>query len=161
MQTKDEYPQSKKEYFHNPLTTQGLEILCHRLCKEPKIRFCGVINSLGRIVTGGFRDSVEPLDNEDQRRMLYIQSTLELSMKGEFDDTLGNVNFISTYRDNVTLISIPMQQNYLLMMSVERNAEIEQIVKNAISLFESNGILGGRKKSIPSNNNSTLSSECA
>ncbi len=161
MKTIDKYPRCEEEDLSIPITNKVLENLCHTLCNEPKIRFCGVINSLGRIVTGGFRDGIKPLDNEDQRRMLYIQSTLELSMKGEFDDTLGNVNFISTYRDNVTLISIPMQQNYLLMMSVERNAEIEQIVKNAISLFESNGILGGRKKSIPSNNNSTLSSECA
>ena len=159
MQTKDEYPQSKKEYFHNPLTTQGLEILCHRLCKEPKIRFCGVINSLGRIVTGGFRDSVEPLDNEDQRRMLYIQSTLEISMKREFNDTLGNVNFIVTYRDNVALISIPIQQNFLLLMSVERNAEIEQIVKKTTSIFESNGMLGKKTKST-TKDNSTLFSEC-
>ena len=161
MKTIDKYPRCEEEDLSIPITNKVLENLCHTLCNEPKIRFCGVINSLGRIVTGGFRDGIKPLDNEDQRRMLYIQSTLELSMKGEFDDTLGNVNFISTYRDNVTLISIPMQQNYLLMMSVERNAEIEQIVKNAISLFESNGILGGRKKSIPSNNDSTLSPEFA
>ena len=156
----DESPQCKEDWSIT-LTNEILESLCHKLCNEQKVRFCGVINPLGRLVTGGFRDGIKPLGNEDQRQMLYIQSYLEMSMKGEFDDTLGNVNFITTYRDNVTLITIPMPQNYLLMMSVERNAEIEQIVKNAISLFESNGILGGRKKSIPSNNNSTLSSECA
>ena len=161
MKTIDKYPRCEEEDLSIPITNKVLENLCHTLCNEPKIRFCGVINSLGRIVTGGFRDGIKPLDNEDQRQMLYIQSYLEMSMKGESDDTLGNVNFVTTYRDNVSLISIPMQQNYLLMMSVERNAEIEQIVKNAISLFESNGILNGRKKSIPSNNNSTLSSECA
>lgn len=80
-------------------------------------------------------------------------------MKEEFDDTLGNVNFITTYRDNVAIINIPMQQNYLLLLSVERNAEIEQIVNNTIDLFESNGVLGGRRKSSPSDNNSSSSSE--
>ena len=100
-------------------------------------------------MTGGFSDGIEPLDNEDQRRMLYMQSTLDLSMKGEFDENLGNVNFITTYRDNVAIINIPLQQNYLLLMSVERNAEIEQIVKSTIDLFESNGVLGGRNE-IPS-----------
>ena len=161
MKTIDKCPRCKEENLSISKTNEVLENLCHTLCNEPKIRFCGVINSLGRMVTGGFRDGIKPLDNEDQRRMLYIQSTLELSMKGEFDDALGNVNFITTYRDNVAIISIPMPQNYLLLMSVERNAEIQQIVKNAISRFESNGILGGRKKSIPSNNNSTLSPEFA
>ena len=161
MKTIDKYPRCKEEDLNITITNEVLENLCHTLCNEPKIRFCGVINPLGRLVTGGFRDGIKPLDNEDQRQMLYIQSYLEMSMKGEFDDTLGNVNFITTYRDNVALISIPMPQNYLLMMSVERNAEIQQIVKKTISLFESNGILGGRKKSIPSNNDSTLSPEFA
>ncbi len=81
-------------------------------------------------------------------------------MKREFNDTLGNVNFIVTYRDNVALISIPIQQNFLLLMSVERNAEIEQIVKKTTSIFESNGMLGKKTKST-TKDNSTLFSECA
>jgi hypothetical protein len=158
---KTDESQLQKEHLSIPLTNEGLEILCHRLCNKPKVRFCGVINPLGRLVTGGFRDGIKPLDNEDQRQMMYIQSYLEMSMKREFDDTLGNVNFITTYRDNIVLITIPMRQNYLLLMSVERNAEIEQIVKNTINIFENNGMLDERNKSTPSNNSSTLSLECA
>lgn len=127
---------------------QILENLCNKICGDPKIRFCGIINSLGRLVTGGFSAGIAPLDNEDQRRMLYIQSTLDLSMKGEFDENLGSVNFITTYRDNVAIINVPFQHNYLILMSVERNADIEQIVKNAIGLFESNGVLGGRNDTL-------------
>ena len=156
----DESPQCKEDWSI-PLTNEILESLCHKLCNEPKVRFCGVINPLGRLVTGGFRDGIKPLGNEDQRQMLYIQSYLEMSMKGEFDDTLGNVNYITTYRDNVALITMPIQQNYLLMMSVERNAEIKQIVQIATGLFESSDMLDGRNKSVPTNNNSKLPSECA
>ena len=81
-------------------------------------------------------------------------------MKREFDDTLGSVNFITTYRDNVALITIPMQQDYLLLISVERNAQIEQIVNKTTSIFESNGMLG-RQNYNALNDNSTLSPECA
>ena len=105
--------QSDKEHLSIPLTNEGLEILCHRLCNKAKVRFCGVVNPLGRLVIGGFRDGIKPLDNEDQREMMYIQSCLEMSMKKEFDDTLGNVNFIITYRDNVSLVTIPLKQRYL------------------------------------------------
>ncbi len=121
--------------------TQILENLCNKLSNEPKIRFCGVINSMGKIVAGGFKDDIKPLDSEDQRRMLYMQSSLELSMKGEFDENLGCVNYITTYRDNVVLINIPMKRyNHLVLISAERNANTEQIVKNTISLFESNNV---------------------
>jgi hypothetical protein len=118
-----------------------LENLCNKLSNEPKIRFCGVINSMGKIVAGGFKDDIKPLDSEDQRRMLYMQSTLELSMKGEFDENLGCVNYITTYRDNVVLINVPMKKyNHLVLISAERNTDTEQIVKYTISLFESNNV---------------------
>ena len=145
----DEYSLCKKEDLSIPLKTETLESLCHKLCNEPKVRFCGVVNPLGRLVTGGFRDGIKPLNNEDQRQMLYIQSYLEMSMKGEFDDTLGNVNYITTYRDNAALITIPIQQNNLLVMSVERNAEIKQIIQIATGLFESSGIIDGRNPRRP------------
>jgi len=155
----DECPQCKEEDLSIPLTGEVLENLCHKLCNQPKVRFCGVVNPLGKLVTGSFRDGIKPLDNEDQRQMLYIQSNLEMSMKGEFDDTLGNVNFVTTYRNNVALINMPMKQNYLLLI-LERNAEINQIVQIAFSFFEINGILDVRNKSVPTNKNSPLSPEC-
>ena len=51
-------------------------------------------------------------------------------------------------------------QDYLLLMSVERNAIIEQIVKNTISLLDSNGILSGRDESVSLTNRPTASTEC-
>jgi hypothetical protein len=135
-----------------------LESLCNNLSNEPKIRFCGVINSMGKIVAGGFKDDIKPLDSDDQRRMLYMQSTLELSMKGEFDENLGCVNYITTYRDNVVLINIPMKRyNHLVLMSAERNADTEQIVKDTISLFESNKVFEIGNKTDALNDNSVLS----
>lgn len=120
---------------------QVLENLCNKISNEAKIRFCGVINSMGKIVAGGFKDDIKPLDSDDQRRMLYMQSTLELSMKGEFDENLGHVNYITTYRDNVVLINMPMKKyNHLVLISAERNSDVEQIVKNTICLFESNNV---------------------
>ncbi|MDH3276858.1 MAG: hypothetical protein OEL77_00445 [Nitrosopumilus sp.] len=130
-----------KEDFKTPLTNEGLKIICERLCGEPKIRFCGIINPLGRIVSGGFKNGIQPIDNEGLRRMLYIQSSLELSMKEEFDNALGNVNYISTYRDNVIIIIVPMIKNLHLLMSVERNANIEKIIKKVTSLFNCNGLV--------------------
>jgi len=82
-----------------------------------------------------------------------MASRLELSTKRDFDETLGNVNFITTYRGNAALITIPMQQDYLLLMSTEQNAEIKQIVKNIINLFGSNGLLSRREESGSINKN--------
>jgi hypothetical protein len=79
-------------------------------------------------------------------------------MKGEFDENLGCVNYITTYRDNVVLINMPMKRyNHLVLMSAERNANVEQIVKDTISLFESNNVFERGNKIDALNDNSMLS----
>ena len=77
-------------------------------------------------------------------------------MKGEFDENLGCVNYITTYRDNLVLINIPLR-NHLILMSAERNVDTEQIVKNTISLFESNNVFRDDDRKFPLSDNSALS----
>jgi hypothetical protein len=160
MKTIDDYPKSKERDLNTPYSNKELEILCNRISNGPKIRFCSMVDSQGRSVASGFNSNVQQLNNEDQRQILCMASRLELSSKRDFNDTLGNVNFITTHRDNVSLIVIPMQQDYFLLMSVERNAVIEQIIKNTISLLDSNGILSGRDELISISNNPSTLSEC-
>ena len=117
--------------------TNLLDVFCKVVCKKPKIRFCGVINSMGRIVAGSFKDNILPLDNDQQRQMLYMQSKLELSMKAEFNDNLGHVNYIVTYRDNVIIINIPSDtQKFHILISAERSSRAQEIVNYVAGLFE-------------------------
>lgn len=115
----------------------NLDLVCNKICNESKIRFCGVINTMGRLVAGSFKDGIQPLDNDQQRQMMYMQSKLELSMKGEFNDNLGNVNYVLTYRDNLVIINIPLKnQQYHILISAERNANARKIAENAMMMFE-------------------------
>lgn len=109
------------------------------MCDESHIRFCGVINSMGKLIAGSFRDGIQPLDTQIQREMLYMQSRLDLSMKAEFDNSLGSVNYVITHRENVALIAIPLtnQDNHVLI-SAERIADIPKIVDDVINSFETN-----------------------
>lgn len=117
--------------------TNLLDVFCKVVCKKPKIRFCGIINSMGRIIAGSFKDNILPLDNDQQRQMLYMQSKLELSMKSEFNDNLGHVNYIVTYRDNVIIINIPSDsQQFHILISAERSSRVQEIVTFVAHLFE-------------------------
>jgi len=123
-----------------PLTVDEsslLDIFCKKMCDQPKIRFCGIINSMGHLVAGKFKDDILPLDNEQQRQMLYMQSKLELSMKADFNDNLGHVNYVVTYRDNVVIINIPSDnQQYHILISAERISDSQEIVNQVANLFK-------------------------
>jgi len=116
---------------------QIFQNICDKVCAEPKIRFCGIINGMGRLVSGGFRDGIKPLDNEEERKMWYMQSALEMSMKKEFGNNLGDIDHVVTYRGNVTLINIPIR-DHVVLLSTERNANVIQIVEYTKELFDFN-----------------------
>ena len=94
---------------------------------------------MGKLVAGSFRDGIQPLDTQIQREMLYMQSQLDLSMKSEFDNSLGSVNYVVTHRENVALVAIPLtnQANHVLISS-ERIADIPKIVDDVINSFATN-----------------------
>lgn len=92
---------------------------------------------MGRLVSGGFRDGIKPLDNEEERKMWYMQSALEMSMKKEFGNNLGDIDHVVTYRGNVTLINIPIR-DHVVLLSTERNANVIQIVEYTKELFDFN-----------------------
>lgn len=96
-----------------------------------------MINGMGKLIAGGFKDGVKPLDSEEERKMWYMQSALEMSMKKEFGNNLGDINYIVTYRDNVTLINMPIQ-GHVALLSTEGNADIRQIVDRSRRLFDFN-----------------------
>lgn len=122
-------------------------MLCSKMCDESYIRFCGVINSMGKLIAGSFRDGILPLDTDIQREMLYMQSRLELSMKAEFDENLGDVNHVITQRENVVIITIPLKnQQYHILISAERIADIKKIVDKTINLFQNNRRCENEKK---------------
>jgi hypothetical protein len=123
-----------------PLTHNQIQVfqnICEKICSESQIKFCGAINVIGKLVAGGFKNSIKPLDNEEERKMWYMQSALEMSMKKEFSSNLGDINYIVAYRDNVTLINIPIQ-NHVILLSTEKNVDVKQIVDYSKNLFEHN-----------------------
>ncbi|MDH3276638.1 MAG: hypothetical protein OEL77_01130 [Nitrosopumilus sp.] len=105
MKTFDECSNNKGEELNNLFTNREIEIFCSRLSNEPKIIVCITVDSMARSVACGFKENVQLLNNQDLRQILCMAS-LELSTKRELDNTLRNVNLITTYRNNVTLITI-------------------------------------------------------
>jgi hypothetical protein len=115
------------EYFNPMLKVNKhsqLENKCRELFRDDRIRFVGIINNMGKLI--------------EQRRMLYIQMALEIAMRKDFDETLGKINYIATNRDNVLMVSIPMN-NYLVLISAEPTATPEEIIKkcHANEFFQS------------------------
>ncbi len=125
-------------YTMGILTAAQVKILddaCKELLKEDKVRHVGVINELGHLIAGGFREGVKPLLNEHKMKMLYMQMQLDFNMRQEEDDVLGSIDYIASRRKHNLVISVPMGEN-LVLITAEPDADDRKIIKRAEELFD-------------------------
>ena len=112
------------------------ENLCTLVQKiDSKIRFAGIINSKGRLIAGGMAPSKKRLGDRKRDEMLYMELALRVKMRREFDDDLGSVKFSMSFREKLIVMSFPME-NDVLMVSMERKTQFEQIAFNILKLTE-------------------------
>jgi len=112
------------------------ENLCTLVQKiDSDIRFVGIINSKGRLVAGGMVSSKKRLGDRKGDEMLYMELALRVRMRREFDDDLGKVEFSMSFREKLIVMSFPME-NDVLMVSMERKTQFEQIAFSILKLTE-------------------------
>jgi len=102
---------------------------------DSKVRFAGVINSKGRLIAGGMAPSIKRLGDRKRDEMLYMELALRVKMRREFDDDLGKVKFSMSFREKLIVMSFPME-NDVLMVSMERKTQFEQIAFSVLKLTE-------------------------
>jgi len=84
---------------------------------DPKIRFAGVINDRGRLVAGGMKENVEPLENEKDDEMIFMELALRVKMRKEFDKQLGLVNFALASRERALAMSFLLNEDILYVVA--------------------------------------------
>ena len=99
---------------------------CTLLLQEDEIRFAGFINSMGRLVAGGFKEGITPLEDEAERQKMYMELALRVSMRKDFDYSLGPVKYTASRRQKAVVISFPINSNVLLI-STEPTVDIDKL----------------------------------
>jgi hypothetical protein len=106
---------------------------CDRLLQEDEIRFAGLINSMGRMVAGGFKKGVLPLEDDAERQKMYMELALRVSMRMEFDYSLGKVKYSASRREKSVMMSFPIN-NTVLLISAEPDVDIDKTAKKIMKL---------------------------
>ena len=112
-----------------------------KICKtimdvDNQIRFAGVINDRGRLVAGGMRENVEPLESEKDDEMIFMELALRVKMRKEFDRQLGKVNFALASRERALAMSFLVGEDILYVVS-EPDADYGQLPKKILKIIHS------------------------
>lgn len=119
------------------MSDSRLQELCDKIFLiNQNIRFAGVITKMGRLVAGGMKPDLEPLEDKDNSSKLYVQFALMTEMRKDFDSTFGKAIYSFTEREKIKLASFPLNDNHILRVSIEKEEKDHaQIVQSILDII--------------------------
>ncbi|NDB46040.1 MAG: hypothetical protein EB150_10430 [Nitrososphaeria archaeon] len=112
------------------------ETKCKQLINEKEIRFAGIIDEDGKLIAGGFKEGLSPLENNENKLDDFMEFASRVSLRKEFDKTLGPINYLAARRDRLVLISFPFPiSRFVLLISAEPTVDIEKLAKQVVTTF--------------------------
>jgi len=110
-----------------------------KLCKEildldPKIRFAGVCDDTGETKFGDQRDGVENLLSSEETKRSNLQALARWSLRNTLSSKVGKGKYAMAGYEKVKRITIPLEDNHLLLVTTEVNADHSRIIQQVLKL---------------------------
>ncbi|AIF84823.1 hypothetical protein NTE_02782 [Candidatus Nitrososphaera evergladensis SR1] len=124
------------KFFPYPVVLPDLDELCKKVfAVDPAIRFAGVIDKMGRLVAGGMRTGLSPLESVRDMDKLYIEFALRNAMRKEFNADFGKTIFTFSERERIKLATFPLQDDdNLLLVSIEKDKPHDKIISGILAV---------------------------
>ena len=108
--------------------SEELEKICQKIIKlDPKMRSARIINNRGHLVAGGMKKGLHSLEAQKQDEMMFMELALRVRMRHEFDKEFGEVHFSLSYRDKVIIMSFPLINDDVCLVSSEKDLDFGKI----------------------------------
>ncbi|KAG2477350.1 MAG: hypothetical protein NPMRTH1_1190012 [Nitrosopumilales archaeon] len=107
---------------------------CNQFLKEPQVRFAGVLDPMGNLIAGGFKDGIKPLEDETEIRKMFMEVVLRVTTRSEFDQSLGEVEYSASRRKKVVVLSFPLGKK-ILLVSTDKNVDIDKTASKIMKFF--------------------------
>ena len=109
---------------------------CDQLLNEPEIRFAGIVDKNGKLISGGFKEGLIPHEGDETRLQSFLEFVSKASIRKEYDESLGPINYLAARRDKAVLVSFPFPiTQILLLISAEPTANIESLARKVVDIF--------------------------
>ena len=109
---------------------------CERLLQEDEVRFAGIINDQGTLISGGFKKGLTPLEGDETKLKSFMEFVSNISIRKEFDQSLGPINYLAARRDKAVLVSFPFPvSKIVLLISANPSVDIEKLAKKVVDFF--------------------------
>ncbi len=109
---------------------------CQKMLDEDEIRFAGIINDDGILVSGGFKKDITPLESDEAKLKSFMEFVSKVTIRKEYDESLGPINYLAARRDKAVLVSFPFPvSKFVLLISANPSVDIEQLAAKVVDIF--------------------------
>lgn len=105
------------------------------LTMDTTIRFAGIYGKNGELIGGGMRENVQSLLTPEEAKMSLYHAKLRWETRKALSYKLGNEKYSMAEYEKTKLINIPLNENSLLLVSMESTGDHVRLIDNILKLI--------------------------
>jgi hypothetical protein len=114
-----------------------LESFCSGVLeKDHFIRFAGISNHLGHLITTAYRKDLVPLMSPEETSRYAVQAAIRAATRETFESKIGELQFSISRYNKLVRATIPIKSSgknrFLLLLSFDIDAEADSIINKKI-----------------------------
>ena len=102
---------------------------------DSTIRYVAIQNKDGVKITGGFRENITPLLNDDELRMMHYYASQRWETRKNIEHKIGNAKYAMAEYEKLKRITFPINEKYLLMLTTEVNTDHTKVINKVLELI--------------------------
>ena len=113
--------------------------LCHDVLDlDSKVRFVGICDNTGEIKNGGLREGVQSFLTDEEIKKANLITLERWRLHNTLADRIGKARYAMEEYEKVKQITMPLEEEHLLLISTEVDADHGKIIESAIQVIISN-----------------------
>ena len=83
-----------------------------------------------------FKKEITPLEDDKAKLKSFMEFVSKVSIRKEYDETLGPINYLAARRDKAVLVSFPFPvSKFVLLISANPSVDIEKLARTVMDIF--------------------------
>lgn len=114
---------------YNSLTKEIMDL-------DQKVRFAAVCDDSGEIKYGGQREGITNLLSSEETKRSNIQALARWSLRNSLSSKIGKGQYAMAAYEKIKRITIPLENDHLLLVTTEVDADHEKVISKILSLIK-------------------------
>ena len=103
---------------------------------DNKVRFAAVCDDSGEIKYGGQREGIKNLLSPEETKRSNIQALARWSLRNSLAAKIGKGQYAMAVYEKIKRITIPLENDHLLLVTLEIDSEHDKIINEILSLIK-------------------------